>query len=202
MALRRTDVAQAIKESMPHLELALWDLAPFMKSFHYMRKEMVFVECKAFAVEEVAKLLAFKFAKKASIYCGVLKPRGRGLPGTEGSIVVVSRDNFKGMIEDKDLGVWMPTLEERAAELLAFASRGTLPIGFRDAVGAIAHLVSSGELSASKLHRFATRRYMGWLLDVIFYKLSMKNEIEGVPPSHLKAGEKWLKIINEVEELE
>ena len=173
-----------------------------MKAFHYWRKDMVFVECEAFAVEEVAKLLALKFAKKASVYSGVLKPRETGVPGTEGSIVVISRDNFKGMLEDKGLNVWVPALEERAAELLAFSSRKTLPIGFRDVVGAIAHLVSAGEISASKLHRFATRRYMGWLVDVIFYKLSEEGEIGKVPPSHLKAGKRWLEMIKEVEELE
>lgn len=197
--INRKEVAKAVRKEMPHLEFAVWDLEPFMKGFHDWRKNLVFVECENLAVDELAERLSLHF-KSAGFYTGKLKIRAREFRTgpTEASIIILGRKDFKDMTEDKELGVKMPSLEERVIDLLAFSFRNDIPMPVRDAADAISYLLSINAVSVTKMHRYATRRYVDWLFKIIIYDLAKRKEVSGIDPRFTKAGEQYLRAVKEV----
>lgn len=196
-------VASAIQKEMPHLEVAVWDLEPFMKGFHNWRKNIVFVECESLAMDELAQKLSQHFTSTA-FYTGTKKIQLRefNVGPTKASIVILSRKDFKDMREDAEIGVRMPSLEEQAIDLLAYALRETIPMPVAEATNAIAYVLSRNAASITKMHRYATRKYVDWLFKIILYQMTKRGEIGGVDPRFTKAGEQYLSATKGVENRE
>ncbi len=196
-------VAQAIQEEMPHLKVAVWDLEPFMGGFHNWRKNIVFVECEGLAMNELAQRLSQRF-ESAAFYTGTkkIKLREFNTRPTKASIVILARKDFNDMIENREINVCMPTLEERAIDLLAYSIREAIPIPVSEAANAIAYVLSRNAASITKMHRYATRKYVDWLFKIILYQMTKLGEIGGVDPRFTKAGEQYLSAIKGVENRE
>lgn len=204
--IRREEVAAAIRKEMPHLQFAIWDLTPFMPILHYWRRNMVFVECEAKAVEELAERLVSRsdFAS-LSFYTGIRKPvkASRIQPSSpDGSIVILGRTGLAETAEDKKLGARVPTLEKMLMDLLSFAFREELPIGLSDVADLLAYYIAKGKVKVPKMYRYATRRYVDWLLSVLLYKLASKHKVGGIDPRHAAKGKRILKAIKEVDIIE
>lgn len=191
------EVAKAITTEMPHLEFVIWDLEPFMKGFHNFRKNIVFVECESLAVEELSKKLSNEF-KSLTFFSGTKRIRKwEHSPGSSASIVIVARKDFSDIIKNKTLR--MPSLEEQAADLLAYALREDIPIPVSEAANAISYILSINAASITKMHRYAMRKYVDWLFKIIIYELAKHNEISGIDPRFTKAGERYNNAVKEVE---
>ncbi len=203
IGIDRLSVAKAVRTDMPHLEFVVWDLEPFMKGFHNWRKNMVFVECEELAVDELAQKLVTRF-KSAAFYSGAKKIRRREFTtaSTEANILILARKDFKDTAEDKETGARMPHLEERAADLLAYSLRDAIPMPVSEAANAISYVLSINAASITKMHRYATKKYVDWLFKIIIYGLTKRGEISGIDPRFTKAGERYLRAINEVEKSE
>ena len=201
--IERVNVAKAIRKEMPHLECAVWDLEPFMKGFHNWRKNIVFVECEKIAMEQLSTYLAHEF-KSAVFYAGIRKFKSLGLLMEEfkGNIVIVGRKGFHDTVEDKELGVLMPSLEERTMDILAFALREEIPVGIDEAANAVAYVIKINAASISKMHRYAMKKYVDWLFKIILYGLSKRGEVGGLDPRYLKIGKRYLNAVKEVEKRE
>ena len=201
--ISRSNVAGAIRKYMPHLEFAVWDLEPFLKGFHNWRKNTVFVECEDLAVNELAERLSVHF-KSAGFYTGKIKIRAREFNKgpIEANIIILGRKDFRDTAEDKELGARLPSLEERASDLLAFAFRNAIPMPVHEAANAISYVLSINAVSITKMHRYATRRYVDWLFKIIIYDLAKRGEVSGIDPRFTKAGERYLRAVKEVENRE
>lgn len=200
--LSYSEVAKTIRKEMPHLEFAIWDLTPFMNGFHNWRKNTVFVECEGLAVDELKKRLYTHF-KSITFFSGTKRIRRWDIDTEGGSnVVILARSDFKDTTMNSELDAYVPSLEERATDLLAYALREDIPMPVSEAVNAIHYVLSKNEASITKMHRYATRKYVDWLFKIIIYELAKRNEISGVDPRFTKAGERYLKAVKEVENRE
>ncbi len=201
--LNALKVLKAIQAEMPHLEVVVWDLEPFMKGFHNWRKNMIFVECEDIAIDELRKILYHKF-KSITFFSGTKRIRvwdGHQEP-TSASIVILSRKEFKDTVEDKETGAHIPSLEERVIDLLAYSLREDIPMTVAESANAIAYVLSRNMASITKMHRYATRKYVDWLFKIIISQMAKRGEIGGVDPRFTKAGEQYLSAIKGVENRE
>ena len=201
--ISRLDVAEAVRKYMPALEFAVWDLEPFMKGFHNWRKNMVFVECEDIAVDELAERLSLHF-KSVGFYTGKIKIRARefNAGAKDASIIILGRKGFKDTSEDKETGAYVPSLEERAADLLAFSIREAIPMPVSEAANAIAYVLSINAASVTKMHRYSTRKYVDWLFKILIHEMAKRNEVGGLDPRFTKSGERYLRAVKEVENRE
>ena len=92
----------------------------------------------------------------------------------------------------------MPPLEERVIDLLAFSLRDSIPMSVNEAANAISYLLSMNAVSITKMHRYATRKYVDWLFKIIIYGLAKRGEASGIDPRFTKAGERYLRAVKEV----
>ncbi|HLD59839.1 MAG TPA: DUF6577 family protein [Candidatus Bilamarchaeaceae archaeon] len=197
------EVTKAIREEMPHLTVAVWDLEPFMGGFHNWRKNIVFVECEGLVTDELAQKLSQRFTF-AAFYTGTKKiqPREFNLGPTKASVVILSRKDFNNLMEDKEISVLTPTLEEQAIDILAYSLREAIPIPVSEAANVISYVISTRAASITKMHRYATRKYVDWLFKIILYQLAKRGEIIGLEPRFAKAGEQYLRATKGVENRE
>jgi hypothetical protein len=195
--INRSEVAEAVRKEMPHLEFSVWDLEPFMKGFHDWRKNLVFVECEDLAVNELAKRLSLHF-KAVGFYTGTIKIRAREFHTgpTEASIIILGRKDFKDTADES--GILMPSLEKRVTDILAFSFRNAIPMPVSEAANAISYMLSINAVSITKMHRYATRKYVDWLFKIIIYGLAKRGEVSGIDPRFTKAGERYLRAVKEV----
>ncbi|MBU0592041.1 hypothetical protein KKF81_00240 [Candidatus Micrarchaeota archaeon] len=202
--INRLKVAETIRKEMPQLEFVIWDLEPFAKGFHNWRKNMVFVECEELAVDILTQKLSFIF-KSVGFYTGTMKKikmREFNTGAINASIIVLARKDFKDTVEDKESNARIPCLEERVTDLLAYSLRNTIPMPVAEAANAISYVLSTNAASITKMHRYATRKYVDWLFKIILYQMANRGEIGGLDPRFTKAGERYLHAIKEVENRE
>ena len=198
-----SEVADTIRKEMPHLEFAIWDLTPFMKGFHNFRRNMVFVECEALAVEELERRLYQQF-KSVTFFSGtkrISRTDYRDRSPISSSIVILARKKFNDTTEDT-AGARVPSLEERTVDLLSYALREEIPMPVSEAANVISYVLSINAVSITKMHRYAMRKYVDWLFKIIIYELAKNNEISGIDPRFTKAGERYNNAIKEVENRE
>ena len=205
-------MARAIAERMPHLEFAIWDLSEFMPAFHDVRRNMIFIECDKIALEEVMRTLASD-PKLGSylFYTGDRKPKtvnedwasAKSIEEIRDIVVIISRKDFtETTIVDGNIRV--PSVERRVVDLLAYSLRGWLPISVDEAIDAFLWSIKQGQLKTNtSLQRYATRRYLGWFLDIMLYKLEENGEINRtqIDPRYMDAGQRYLDAIRRVENL-
>lgn len=201
--INRAIVAEALRKGMPQLEVAVWDLEPFMKAFHNWKRNIVFVECEKGFVDELAEKLAAHF-KGAAFYSGVKRLRERefAAEAAGASIVVLPRKDFRETEEDRETGTRIPPLEERAMSFLAFTIRKAIPVETSEALSVVSYFLGNNEASISKMHRFAGRRYIDWYLKLFLLKLLKKGAIKGVDPRYTTTARLYWDAIKEVEKFD
>lgn len=213
-----SDVAQlarALRERMPILEFAIWDLTPFRYSFHDLRRNIIVVECDKVAHEEIVKFLAQNVKwKNWVIYAGDKKPialnknwivreekKSKELEFETGVIAIINRTDFKEADKFEE-DIYVPWIERQVVDLLAFAYRKWLPITSREAIDALTWAIKEPDfVKISKLHRYATRRYVNWLLSLLLYKLVQNKEIakEKVDFRYIEGGKNAVCMIDMVQ---
>lgn len=205
-------MARAIAERMPHLEFAIWDLSEFMPAFHDVRRNMIFIECNKIALKEVMRTLASdpKLGNYL-FYLGERKPRtvneewasAKSVEEIRDVVVIIARKDFTETTQMEG-NARVPSVERRVVDLLAYSLRGWLPITVDEAIDAFLWSVKQGQLKTNtSLQRYATRRYLGWFLDLVLFKLEEKGEINRtqVDPRYIEAGQRYLNAIKRVENL-
>ncbi|MBI4044953.1 MAG: hypothetical protein HY392_04560 [Candidatus Diapherotrites archaeon] len=223
------EIAKAISKEMPHLVFSIWDLNDFLPAFHNVRKNMFFIECENLARPKIMTILASKLRHNFVIYSGERKPKavseellgyghgsgsGRGFEdragygsilGDANVIVVLSRNSkdltresvlFKGSLEN----VRIPFLERRLVDLISYSLKGWLPIPLEEAIAAFKWHFKKNHLRLELLHRYATRKYLGWFLEILLYKLEKSGELDktNLDPRYLRAGGLYLGAIEAV----
>lgn len=204
-------IKELLAGKMPHLEFAIWDLSDFMPAFHNVKRTMIFIECEEVARTEVLSMLAKSGLADYLVYTGERKPKvmneewanARSVEEIRDAITIVARKDFKETMTWGDKSnVHIPILERRLVDLIVYSVRGWLPISIDEAVDALVwHLKKNRSIKLTVLQRYATRRYLGWFLDIILYKLVKKGEIdrENLDPRYLEAGERFLNAIKRVD---
>lgn len=226
---KSVEIAKAISKEMPHLVFSIWDLNDFLPAFHNVRKNMFFIECENLARFRVMNILASKLKHGFVIYSGERKPKavneellgyGRGTgsgygyedgtgdssgPGNANVVVVLARNSkdlisesvlFKGSLEN----VRIPFLERRLVDLISYSLKGWLPIPLEEAMAAFKWHFKKNHLRLELLHRYATRKYLGWFLEILLYKLEKSGELDetNLDPRYLRAGKLYLEAIEAV----
>lgn len=201
-------IGELLAAKMPHLEFAIWDLSDFMPAFHNVRRTMVFIECEELARPEVINTLAGNDPRNYLVYTGERKPKAmneawasaKSTGEIRDAIIVVARKDFKET-EKWKVNIHVPWIERRLVDLMAYSVRGWLPISIEEAVDALTWHLKKGSVRITVLQRYATRRYLGWFLDIILYKLDKKGEakIGNLDPRYLEAGERFLAAIGRVD---
>ncbi len=211
-------LAEAIAKRFPHLKFAVWDLAEFMPFFHNVRRNMRFIECEKVARESVrAFILGEKEFANLIVFDGERRPKsvneewaaGRG--GIEDVVVIIGRNDFNETEKFEKNGkifsenVFVPKLERRLVDLLAYAYREWLPFSMGETADVFAGVIRKERenIDFGLLSRYATRRYVAWILNMLLVKLSekdmlLRSEVDG---KILKSGERAWKAIKEVEKL-
>lgn len=180
---------------MPALSFTVWDLKPFIVQLHNWRRNIIFIECDRVAVGTLVEKLGVVF-RNYSIYSGIKKPV-MGLEMTEsvGSIVIVGRE--KSEVKSGTT----PSIEKMLVDLLHYAHGGILPISLKDVVGLWEYYLEFHDetgLKFNELYRYATRRYLGWFVSIMAYKLSQKVNL-GVDKRHILRGKRNLEMIRMVD---
>ena len=203
-------LARLLARHMPHLSFAVWDLSEFMPSFHNVRRNMVFIECEETARMEVIRVLASDTKSRGYlVFSGERKPKAVNEEWASGAsdevrdvIVVMARKDFK---ETRPLegNIKTPVLERKLVDLIAYSLREWLPIPLEDAVDAFVWQLKSHQPRVTVLQRYATRRYLGWFLDIALFKLSKRGQFgaHNVDPRYLELGERYERALKKVAEL-
>ena len=205
-------MARAVAGRMPHLEFAVWDLSEFMPAFHNVRRNMIFIECDKIALEEVMRVLQ-EDPKLGDylFYLGERKPKtvneawasARSGDEIRDAIVIIARKDFFGTTKWEG-NIRVPTMERMVIDLLAYSLRDWLPITVEEALDAFTWFLKKGQLKTAYLQRYATRRYLGWFLDIVLYKLGEKGEEANrtrIHPKYIESGRRYLEAIKQVERL-
>lgn len=211
LAPNTVKIGQLLAERMPHLEFSIWDLSEFMHVFHNVRRNIIFIECEKIALEEVLGTLAGEEKLRDYLfYTGERKPKSvneewataRSTQELRDVVVVIARKDFT---ETKPAagGMRVPTIERRIVDLLAYSLREWLPISVGEAVDILLWFLKKGELRITFLQRYATRRYLGWFLDIALYKLEEKGLVNRatVDPRYIENGRRYLESIKRVDQL-
>jgi hypothetical protein len=196
-------IARLLAERMPHLEFAFWDLSEFMPAFHNVRRNMIFIECESLAHKEViSSLAADPKLRNYLVYSGERKPvaineewaSAKSTKEIRDVIAVIARRDFKETdVFEKNARI--PSLERQLVDLMAYSLRGYLPIALDEAVDAFAWHVKRNAVRITYMQRYATRRYMGWFLDILLYKLAEEGKIMAVDPRYLENGRRYYEAI-------
>lgn len=214
-AERTARLAEKIVARLPHLKFAIWDLSVFLPFFHNARRTMIFIECENAARSEVMSVIANDpgFGEWV-VYSGGRKPKtvneewasAKSIVETRGVIVIIARRDFAETIPlPKGPGangnIRVPSIERGLVDLLAYSLREWLPIPVSEVVNALAGLAKEHRLRYGALSRYAARRYVGWFLNIVLYKLYEKKHIpaNAIDPRHLEAGKRYWDAIREVE---
>ncbi len=180
-----------------------------MHTFHNVRRNIVFIECEKVAHDEVKRLLASSTEfRDCIVYSGERKPKAvneewAGAKSAEirDIIVIISRSDFMetNAVEESNLRV--AGLERRLVDLMAYAMRGYLPIAVEEALAAWAWFIKEGKIRISFLQRYASRRYLGWLLSIFLFKLYKEGRMKNIDQRYVENGERYYEALKRVEEL-
>jgi hypothetical protein len=210
IATNTIKVARLLAKRMPHLEFAVWDLSDFMGTFHDVRRTMIFIECEEIARSEAIRSLADPSLPDYVVYSGERKPKAineewanaRSIKEIRSVIVVIARKDFNEtkVIEEN---IRFPSLERRLVDLVAYSLRGWLPISVKEAVSSLEHYLKRNELRLTVLQRYATRRYLGWFLDIVLYKLKEKGHSfeTNLDPRYLELGKRYDEALQVVDDI-
>ena len=205
---RTMRIGKIISERMPHLTFAIWDLSEFMPAFHNVRRNMAFVECEELARAEVMNVLAgSEEFGKCIIYSGERKPKSVNEDWTMAKsdeirdvIVIIAT---KGPKEGDKLegNSRIPPIEYRLIDMLYYSLKGMLPITVEEANHALMWcLRTNNTIKITKLQRYAVRRYLGWFLDILLYRLSSNEQIStSVDPRYLDYGKRYYEAVMKVD---
>ncbi len=187
-------ITKLLSNEFPALDPVVWDLSPFIRHMHYLRKNIVFVECDRLAVESVAEKLAIVFSKM-DVYAGVKKPVLKfGSGAKEVSVVIVAREGKNR----REMDGGNPKLEKCLVDLLYYAKNEVLPLPLVDVLDLWEfYLTTEGLVRFNELYRYSMRRYLGWFVSIYAYSLS-KDLKTKVDSRHLRAGLKNLELIRRV----
>lgn len=184
-------ITEFLSEEMPALSFIVWDMKPFLDHMHNWRKNMIFMECDSIAVYAVAEKLGHVF-ENYDIYSGIKKPevifrstRNIGL------IVIVGMERI-----EKEL-MTSPSIEKMLVDLLYYSRGEIIPISLKDVVDLWEYYLEFHEetkIKFSELYRYATRRYLGWFVSILAYKLSQTKNINA-DARHIAHGKRNLEII-------
>ncbi len=207
---RTLRIAKTIAEHMPHLAFAIWDLSDFMPAFHNVRRNMVFVECEELARVEVMNVLAgdSDFGK-CIIYTGERKPVSvnedwaMAKSDEHRDVIVIISSKVSKDGEKLEGNAIFPSIEHRLMDLLSYSLKGFLPITVEETTNALIwSLKTNNAVKITKLQRYAVRRYLGWYLDILLYRLSSSNHISvSVDPRYLDYGKRYYEAILKVDTL-
>jgi hypothetical protein len=214
-ANRTGRLAERIAARLPHLRFGAWDLSEFLPFFHDVRRTMIFIECENIARSEVMSVIAgdSEFGN-CVVYNGERKPKtvneewatAKSVDEIRDVIVIVARNDFAETIplskgSKANDNIRIPSFERGLVDLLAYSLREWLPIPVSEVVNVIAGFSKEHRLKYGTLSRYATRRYVGWFLNIVLYKLHEKKYIpsSAIDPRHLEAGKRYWEAIKEVE---
>lgn len=207
---RTLRIAKLIAGHMPHLTFAIWDLSDLMPAFHNVRRNMVFVECEELARAEVMNVLAgdSEFGK-CIIYTGERKPKtvnedwamAKSDEIRDVVVIIASKGPKEG--EKLEGNARLPPIEYRLLDLLSYSLKGFLPITVEEATNALTwSLKTNTAVKITKLQRYAVRRYLGWYLDILLYRLTSNDHISmPVDPRYLDYGKRYYEAIMKVDAL-
>ena len=210
-AKRTAQIAWLIRQEYPAVDLAFWDLSEFLPVFHNVRRQMVFIECDQMAHESVLRLLAnAPETKDCRAYAGDRKPKtvneswamAKSTEEIRDSIVLVGRKDFKkDMLVPGFDGVFIPSVERRLADVLAYSLRGWLPIPPFEATDLLRSLILSGKIQLAELQGHMARRYLGKYLDyVVFYLVDSKElDASKVDPRYVESGRLYAQALKGAE---
>lgn len=209
-------IGLVVTERFPHLTFAIWDLSDFLPALHNVRRNMVFIECEETARNEVIRMLAAEpTLRDYLVYSGERRPvaineawaNATSTKEIRDVIVVIARKDFR---ETSDFtralnnpNIRFPFLERRLVDVLMYAYREWLPFSFDEVIEVLVWHLKKKEIRVSELKRYASRRYMGTLIDVVLYKLEKKGMVNAteLDPRYVKAGKRFLHAIEKVDEL-
>lgn len=217
-------LADSINVRFPLVDFAIWDLSSFYNAFHNVRRNIVFIECDKVIHEELVHLIvADENWRTCAIYMGERKPKiinelvippvskeqiesGRFDLSSPGTIVIVHRTDFDDTTpytNKPSAGgrYFMPVLERKLVDLLAYALRGWVPVQISEAVDAMKWSFRNKNININVLQKYAARRYLGWFVAILLYKLKANNEIEYIDPRYVENGAKYIDALNELNEL-
>lgn len=210
-------ISQAIHKKMPHLPIRVWDISEFLQDLHDIRRNMVFIETDPLALEEVVKTMTEDAAYRDYIfYIGKRKPltinetwAAARSNEIRDIVVIVGRTAFKQ-------GISTPPIEHRLVDILAYSLRGWLPLPVDEAIRALAAQIrnvhkehnSKIEFQTAPIHygelmRYADRRYIGPIIEMIIAGLVENGELEEsqIDEKYYKNGLRLLKAVQSVKEL-
>lgn len=199
-------VARLLSKRIPHLEFAFWDLSDFMPTFHNVRRNMIFIECESLAHKEVISAMAREpKLMNYLVYSGERKPvaineewaSARSIEEIRDVIVVIARRDFNETdVFEKNARI--PRIERRLVDLMAYSLKGYLPLALDEAVDAFARYVVDNAIKITKIQRYATRRYVGWFLDIVLYRLAEAGKIHGIDPRYFESGRRYYAAVLEL----
>ena len=191
-------IAGLLTNRMPHLEFAYWDLSDFMPAFHNVRRNMIFIECEKLAHREVIGALADKpELRNYLVYSGDRKPvtineewaSAKSTGEIRDVIVVIARTDFHET--EGEGNAHIPSVERRLVDLLAYSLKGYLPFTIEEAIDALAWEIKNGNLKITTMQRYATRRYVGWLFDILMYKMKENGSMPSIDPRYVESGKRY-----------
>ena len=205
-------IAGLLASKMPHLKFAFWDLSDFMPAFHNVRRNMIFIECEKLAHKEVIGALADKpKLRNYLVYSGDRKPvtineawaSAKSTNEIRDVIVVLARKDFGGTDAfEGNENVRHPSVERRLIDLLAYSLKGYLPFTIEEAVDALAWEAKNGNLRITAMQRYATRRYIGWLFDMLIYQLHEGGRMPSIDPRYIESGKRYYDAVLRIEKHE
>jgi hypothetical protein len=187
-------IAKIIRKEMPALTFVIWDLTPFIPIMHNWRKNIIFIECERVAVDTLEEVLAGEYPHY-EIYSGIKKPVLRiRRPEKEASIVIVARE-AKHRREIEGIN---PKLEKCLVDLLHYAKNEILPLSLKDILDLWEYYLSGEKpMHFNELYRYSLRRYLGWFVSIIAYKLSKKIHLK-IDKRHYLAGKTNVELVEMV----
>lgn len=209
-------LAERINKRFPHLRFAVWDLSDFLPFFHNVRRTMIFIECGSGARKEVRAYIGEdKEFHGHVVYEGERKPKAVNAEWIAGrneiwdAVVIMARDEFgeselllkKG--KEVSPNVLVPCLERRLVDLMVYALRDWLPVSVEEASAVFAEFAKTKRIRYGIVSRYATRRYIGWFLNMVLFRLSEKGVVSGenIDPKILESGKRAWKAVKEVEKI-
>ncbi|MFA6329568.1 MAG: hypothetical protein WCX64_02680 [Candidatus Micrarchaeia archaeon] len=199
-------IAEAIHGKMPHLPIKVWDISEFLPDFHDVRRNMVFIETDPLALEEVVRTMS-----EDPKYRNHLFYIGKHKPVAINESWAAARSNemrdivvITGRKQNKTRpGITTPPVEHRLVDLLAFSLRGWLPMPPDEVIRALAAQIHSGRIKYGELMRYADRRYVGPIIEMIFAQLVRSGELKQsqVDDKYYRNGERLWNAISSVKDL-
>ncbi len=194
-------ISNLLENSFPALNYVIWDLGIFMPYLHNWRKNIIFLECEKPSIETIAEKLGNEFTNYDILF-GEKKPLQTIRTGkSKGSIVIIARENSGNK---REVDINQPTIEKCLVDLLHYSKNEILSISLTDVIELWKFYLDESRGNPkfiNGLYRYASRRYLGWFVNILLYHLSIKNSL-AIDKRHILSGKKNLELIRLVERIE